>query len=95
MAKDIKELGKCYAKTNDGRIRAFKEGKVFRLYLVGRKMMWSADNELLGFSKTLEAIETDVYFRDLENFMAAVYELQCELNSLMKNDLDAFVNGGK
>jgi hypothetical protein len=36
------ELGKCYAETSDGHIRAYKEGGLFRLYLVGRELIWNA-----------------------------------------------------
>ena len=78
------ELGKCYAKTNDGRIRAYKDGGLFRLYLVGREMLWSDNSEFLGYSNRLEAIATDIHIRNIENFEMAVYELQSELNYLAK-----------
>ena len=78
------ELGKCYAKTADGHIRAYKEGGLFRLYLVGREMIWNADSTDFKIGNRLEAVATDVHIRDIENFEMAVYELQCELNYLAK-----------
>lgn len=78
------ELGKCYAKTADGHIRAYKGGGLFRLYLVGREMIWNADNTDCKLGNRLEAVATDVHIRDIENFEMAVYELQCELNYLAK-----------
>lgn len=80
----IAELGKCYAKTHDGRIRAYKDGGLFRLYLVGRKLIWNDDNTSYKVSNTYEAVATDIHFRDIENFEMAVYELECELNALAK-----------
>lgn len=78
------ELGKCYAKTDDGRIRAYKDGGLFRLYLVGRELIWNDDNTDFTFSNRLEAVASDIHIRNIENFDMAVYELQCELNYLAK-----------
>lgn len=78
------ELGKCYAKTSDGHIRAYKDGELFRLYLVSRELIWNDDNTDFTFSNRLEAVATDIHIRDIDNFEMAVYELQCELNSLAK-----------
>ena len=76
------ELGKCYAKTSDGHIRAYKDGALFRLYVVSRELIWNDDNTDFTFSNRLEAVATDIHIRDIDNFEMAVYELQCELNSL-------------
>lgn len=78
------DLGKCYAKTSDGRIRAYKDGGLFRLYLVGREMRFSADGEFLGYGQRLTASPSDIHIRNIENFDMAVYELECELNALMR-----------
>ena len=78
------ELGKCYAETSDGHIRAYKEGGLFRLYLVSRELIWNDDNTDFTVSNRLEAVATDIHIRDIDNFEMAVYELQCELNSLAK-----------
>lgn len=78
------DLGKCYAKTADGHIRAYKDGGLFRLYLVGREMIWNADNTDYKVGNRLEAVATDVHIRDIENFDMAVYELECELSYLAK-----------
>jgi len=78
------ELGKCYAKTADGHIRAYKDGGLFRLYLVGREMIWNADITDCKIGNRLEAVATDVHIREIESFDSAVYELQCELNYLVK-----------
>jgi hypothetical protein len=78
------ELGKCYAKTSDGHIRAYKDGALFRLYVVSRELIWNDDNTDFTFSNRLEAVATDIHIRDIDNFEMAVYELQCELNSLAK-----------
>ena len=78
------ELGKCYAKTEDGFIRAYKDGGLFRLYLVSREMIWNADNTDFKTGNRLEASGTSVHIRDIENFDSAVYELQCELSYLAK-----------
>ena len=85
MTKTIyaNELGRCYAKTEKGNIRAYKDGGLFRLYLVGREMIWNADITDCKYGNRLEASATSVYFRDIENFDMAVYELQCELNYLV------------
>ena len=73
------DLGKCYAKTADGRIRAYKDGGLFRLYLVGREMLWNADNTKYHFSNRFEAEATSVHFRHIESFDEAVDELREEL----------------
>ena len=78
------ELGKCYAKTGDGHIRAYKDGGLFRLYFVGRERVWNNDKTDTKFSNRLEAVASDIYIRNIENFDMAVYELQCELNYLAK-----------
>ena len=78
------ELGKCYAETSDGHIRAYKEGGLFRLYLVSRELIWNADNTDFTVSNRLEAVASDIHIRNIENFDMAVYELQCELNYLVK-----------
>jgi hypothetical protein len=78
------ELGKCYAETSDGHIRAYKEGGLFRLYLVGRELIWNDDNTDYTVSNRLEAVASDIHIRNIENFDMAVYELQCELNYLAK-----------
>ena len=80
----LAELGKCYAETSDGHIRAYKDGGLFRLYLVSRELIWNDDNTDFTFSNRLEAVATDIHIRDIDNFEMAVYELQCELNSLAK-----------
>ena len=78
------ELGKCYAETSDGHIRAYKEGGLFRLYLVSRELIWNDDNTDFTVSNRLEAVATDVHIAHIDNFDMAVYEVQCELNSLAK-----------
>mgnify|MGYP003353571255 CR=1 FL=1 len=77
------DLGKCYAKTEDGRFRAYKaDFGLYEIYLVGKEMIWNADNTDYKVGNRLEAVATGVYFKDLENFDMAVYEVQCELNYL-------------
>lgn len=78
------ELGKCYAETSDGHIRAYKEGGLFRLYLVGRELIWNDDNTDFTVSNRLEAVASDIYIRNIENFDMAVHRTQCELNYLVK-----------
>ncbi len=78
------DLGKCYAKTADGHIRAYKDGGLFRLYLVSREMTWNADYTDFKVGNRFEAVATDIHIRDIENFDMAVYELQCELSYLAK-----------
>ena len=78
------ELGKCYAKTADGRIRAYKEDGVFRLYLVGRVMLWNADFSECKFGNRLEAVATDSCIRYIDNFEMAAFNVQCELADLAK-----------
>jgi hypothetical protein len=82
--KYANELGKCYAKTNDGRFRAYKDGGLFRIYLCGREMKFDSDYNFVGYGKRIEAVGSDVHFKNIENFDAAVYEVECELNYLMK-----------
>lgn len=74
------ELGKCYAKNKKGNLRLYKDGNLFRLYLVGREMLWKGD-EFLGYSNRLEAIPTDIHLRDLELFEMACYEHETEMYS--------------
>ncbi len=78
------DLGKCYAKTADGFIRAYKDGDYYRLYLVSRELIWNADNTDYKTGNRLEAVATDIHLRHIESFDSAVYELQCELNYLAK-----------
>lgn len=85
MAKTVyaNELGKCYAKNENGNLRLYKEGNLFRLYSVGREMLWSDDSEFLGYSNKLEAVATDIYLRDADNFDMACYEYEIEIAHLM------------
>ena len=78
----VKDLGKCVAKTEDGRYRAFAEGNLYRIYSVGREMLWDGDS-FLGYGKKLTAVPVG-YFQYLENFEYAVMECKSELNYLMK-----------
>ena len=78
----VSELGKCYAKTSDGKFRAFKDGNLFRVYLVGYEMNFDADYNFVGYGKRLEA-QGMTYFVHLNDFENAVVECQDELSCLM------------
>jgi hypothetical protein len=78
------ELGKCHKATSDGRFRAYKDNGLFQIYLCGKEMKFDAEHNFVGYGKRMEATATGVHFRDIDNFDAAVYEVQCELNWLAK-----------
>lgn len=78
------ELGRCYAKTSDGHIRAYKDGGLFRIYLVGREMIWNDDITDFKIGNRFEAVATDVHFRDIDNFDMAVEECKYNTAQLMK-----------
>jgi len=77
------DLGKCYAKTSDGFIRAYKDGDYYRLYLVARELIWNADNTDYKTGNRLEASPTDIHLRHIESFESAVDDLREELASLV------------
>ena len=76
------DLGKCYAKTSDGFIRAYKDGDYFTLYLVSRELIWTADNTDYKTGNRLEAVSTSFHLRHIEMFESAVDELREELACL-------------
>lgn len=78
----VSDLGKCYAQTEDGTFRAFKDGDMFRVYLVGREMKFDADYNFIGYGNRLEASGM-TYFVHLDDFLTAVDGCQEELRCLM------------
>lgn len=78
----VNELGKCYGQAEGGTFRAFKDGGMYRVYLVGREMNFDADYNFIGYGKRLEASGM-TYFTNLDNFAAAVEDCKAELSCLM------------
>ena len=76
----VKDLGKCVAKTDN--YRAYKEGELFALYLVGREMIWNTTNTGYKYSNRLEAVKVG-YFSDIENFEMAVDSAKEEMAHMM------------
>ncbi len=76
----VKDLGKCAAKTDN--YRAYKEGELFALYLVGREMIWNATNTGYRYSNRLEAVKVG-YFSDIQNFEMAVDAAKEEMACMM------------
>ena len=77
------ELGKPVAKS--GNYRAYKDGGIFSIYLVGREMLWNADNTDFKIGNKFEAVHVG-NIAHLESFDSVVYELDCafkaEFNSM-------------
>lgn len=78
----VNELGKCYAQAEGGKFRAFKDGSMYRVYLVGREMNFDADYNFIGYGKRLEASGM-TYFIHLDDFLTAVEDCKAELSCLM------------
>lgn len=78
----VSELGKCYGEAEDGKFRAYKDGGMYRVYLVGREMKFDADYNFIGYGKRLEASGM-TYFTNLDDFLAAVEDCKDELRCLM------------
>jgi hypothetical protein len=63
------ELGKCVAK--EGNYRAFKDGGIYALYIVGKELIWNDDITDYKVGTRLEAVKVG-YFTKIENFEYAV-----------------------
>lgn len=79
------DLGKCYNKTKDGRFRLYKVDGMWAIYLVSKEILWDKMPEgatKFVYGTRLEATHGG-YLSDPENFDIGVYELECELRSMV------------
>ena len=74
------DLGKCYAKKDN--YRAYKDGGLFAIYMVGKELIWNADSTDYKVGTKLEAVHVG-YIRDIDNFESAVQDLKVEMHSMM------------
>jgi hypothetical protein len=79
----VSELGKCYAKAEDGHYRLFKVDGLWAIYLVGPEMIWNEEGTDYILGKTLEA-NLGGYISDPENFEMGVDSLKEEAYYAMK-----------
>jgi hypothetical protein len=74
------ELGKCVRKEDN--YRAYKDGGIYALYIVGKELIWNTDNTDYKIGTRLEAVKVG-YFTSLDNFGEAVDRAKEETAYLM------------
>jgi len=74
------DLGKCYAKTEDGFYRLYKVDGSWAIYLVTKEIFWNEDGTH-HYGKNLEAT-LGGYLSDPENFEDGVEAIKEELRYL-------------
>jgi hypothetical protein len=83
MTKTIyaSELGHCYGKLDN--YRAYKDGGIYAIYMVGKELIWNADNTDFKVGTRLEAVQVG-YIQDIRNFEVAVEECKFNTAQMMK-----------
>jgi hypothetical protein len=77
------DLGKCYAKAEDGFYRLYKVDGYWTIYLVSKELIWDEDYNFTQGTR-LEATRGG-FISHPDEFLSGVYELQCEAKALARD----------
>jgi hypothetical protein len=78
------DLGKCYAKAEDGYYRLYKVDGLWAIYLVNKEMIWAEDFSSYTTGTRLQAV-LGGYISDPENFEMGVDSIKEELHYLAQD----------